>query len=71
MRNFSGNSPITGWTFLATGLYFLLVDRKRSVYGTRRSEGEVVEGEVVESAGVWMVLYKVDGEVSGESQVDK
>jgi hypothetical protein len=48
MQNFSGNSPITGWTFLATGLYFFLADRKRSVYGARWSEGEVVEGEVIE-----------------------
>jgi hypothetical protein len=31
MRNFSGSSPITGQTFLVMGLYFLLVDRKRSV----------------------------------------
>jgi hypothetical protein len=28
MQNFSGNSPITERTFLATGLYFFLVDRK-------------------------------------------
>jgi hypothetical protein len=26
----SGSSPITGRTFLATGLYFFLVDRKTS-----------------------------------------
>jgi hypothetical protein len=81
MRNVLGNSPITGWTFLVMGLYFFLADRKRSVYGARRSEGEVVEGEVVEgeviegevveSAGVWMVLYKVDDGVSGKSQADK
>jgi hypothetical protein len=31
MQNFSGSSSITGQTFLATGLYFFLVDRKRSV----------------------------------------
>jgi hypothetical protein len=54
MRNFSGNSPIAGWTFLAMGLYFFLADRKRSVYGARRSEGEVVEGGVVESVRVQM-----------------
>jgi hypothetical protein len=52
MRNFSGNSPITGRTFLATGLYFFLADRKRSVYGVRCPEGEVVVCEVVESAGM-------------------
>jgi hypothetical protein len=28
MRNFFGSSPITGRTFLATGLYFFLEDRK-------------------------------------------
>jgi hypothetical protein len=52
MQNFSGNSLMIGQTFLATGLYFVLADRKRLVYGARRSEGEVVEGEVVESAWV-------------------
>jgi hypothetical protein len=65
MQNFSGNSPITGQTFLVMGLYFFLVDRKRSVYGARRSEGEVVEGEVIESARVWMVVYRVANGVSG------
>jgi hypothetical protein len=65
MRNFSGNSPMTGRTFLVMGLYFFLADRKRSVYGARRSEGEVVEEEVVESSGVWMAVYRVDGGVSG------
>jgi hypothetical protein len=53
------------------GLYFFLADRKRSVYGVRQSEGEVVKGEVVELAGVWMVLYKVDDGVSGKSQADE
>jgi hypothetical protein len=65
MRNFSGNSPMMGRTFLATGLYFFLADRKRLVYGARWSEGEVVEEEVVESAKVWMVVYRVDDGVSG------
>jgi hypothetical protein len=65
MRNFSGNSPMMGWTFLVTGLYFFLADRKRSVYGARQSEGEVVEGEVIESARVWIVVYRVDDGVSG------
>jgi hypothetical protein len=32
---------------LAMGLYFFLADKKRSVYGARRSEGKVIEGEVV------------------------
>jgi hypothetical protein len=50
---------------LATGLYFFLADRKRLVYGARQSEGEVIEGEVVESAKVWMVVYRVDDGVSG------
>jgi hypothetical protein len=48
------------------GLYFLLADRKRSVYGARWSEGEVVE-----SAGVWTVLYKVNDGVSGKLHADK
>jgi hypothetical protein len=65
MQNFSGNSPMTGWTFLATGLYFFLAVRKRSIYGARWSEGEVVE-----SARVWTVLYKVDDGVSGKSHAD-
>jgi hypothetical protein len=52
-------------------LYFFLVDRKRLVYGARQSEGGVIEREVVESAGVWTVLYKVNDGVSGKSHVDK
>jgi hypothetical protein len=62
-------------------LYFFLADRKGSVYGARWLECKVVEGKVVEgkfiegkfvkSAGVWMVLYKVDDGVSGKSQADK
>jgi hypothetical protein len=52
-------------------LYFFLADRKRSVYGVRWSEGEVVEEEVVKSAEVWMVLYIVDEGVSGKSQAYK
>jgi hypothetical protein len=35
IRNFSGSSQINGRTFLVMGLYFFLVDRKRSVYGVR------------------------------------
>jgi hypothetical protein len=61
MWNFSGSSPITGWTFLAMGLYFFLADKKRSVYGTTQSEGEVVEGEVVEGEVVEGEV--VEGEV--------
>jgi hypothetical protein len=29
------------------------------------TEGEVIEAEVVESAKVWMVVYRIDDGVSG------
>jgi hypothetical protein len=47
-------------------LYFLLVDRKRFVWGARHFEAEDAELE-----GVLVGLQKVDDLVSGKSQVDK
>jgi hypothetical protein len=49
---------------LGDGLVFLFGGR--SVDGVRCSEEKVDE-----SAGVWVVLWKVDNSVSGKSQADK